>query len=385
MTATTATTAAPPPPAPGGRSIVVRGQRIPVVLPNRRDPRLHLSVVVMTLQVLGQTVLDFKVSIAQILVTLGFCALVEVAVTFRREARLVWPASALLTGNGVAFILRTTGTEHGDWWSLNGIHYFLLAALLALLSKYLIRPGGRHLFNPANVGLVWCLLVIGPSQVFPQYLWWGPSIPGQTLAYAVIAVGAWWILRKVRMLEMAGAFLVTFAVLIGLFALAGNSFVAIWQQGPISGLSYWANIALSPELLIFVCFMMSDPQTAPKARAGRIVYGAATAGVAAALTSFQTTEFGIKLAILSSLTVVCALVPLIESAIRRRQARPELPPTVAVTQALPSRRQIVSAARNPILVAVAVIAIAAPLNTAALAGNEQVLLIERGLAGKNAQ
>jgi Na+-transporting NADH:ubiquinone oxidoreductase subunit NqrB len=381
----TAATTTAAPPAPGGHSIVVRGQRIPVVLPSRRDPRMHLSVVVMTLQVLGQTVLDFKVSIAQIAVTLGFCALVELAVTFRREARLVWPASALLTGNGVAFILRTTGTEHGDWWSLNGIHYFLLAALLALLSKYLIRHGGRHLFNPANVGLVWCLLVIGPSQVFPQYLWWGPSILGQALAYAVIAVGAWWILRKVRMLEMAGAFLATFAVLIGLFALAGNSFFAIWQQGPISGFSYWVNIALAPELLIFVCFMMSDPQTAPKARSGRIVYGAATAGVAAALTSFQTTEFGIKLAILSSLTVVCALVPLIESAIRRRQARPELPPTVAVTQALPSRRQIVSAARNPILVAAAVIAIAAPLNTAALAGNEQVLLIERGLAGKNAQ
>lgn len=384
MTAT-ATTPTPAPPASGGRSIVVRGQRIPVVLPNRRDPRMHLSVVVMTLQVLGQTVLDFKVSIAQIAVTLGFCALVEMTVTFRREARLVWPASALLTGNGVAFILRTTGTEHGDWWSLNGIHFFLLAALLALLSKYLIRPGGRHLFNPANVGLVWVLLVIGPSQVFPQYLWWGPSILGQALAYAVIAVGAWWILRKVRMLEMAGAFLVTFGVLIGLFALAGNSFFAIWQQGPISGFSYWANIALAPELLIFVCFMMSDPQTAPKARAGRIIYGAATAGVAAALTSFQTTEFGIKLAILSSLTVVCTLVPLIESAIRRRSARPELPPTAALAQALPSRPQIVAAARNPILVAAAVIAIAAPLNTAALAGNEQVLLIERGLAGKNAQ
>ena len=383
MTATTTRAAAPP--APGGRSIVVRGQRIPVVLPSRRDPRLHLSVVVMTLQVLGQTVLDFKVSIAQIAVTLGFCALIEVAVTFRREARIVWPASALLTGNGVAFILRTTGTEHGDWWSLNGIHFFLLAALLALLSKYLIRPGGRHLFNPANVGLVWVLLVIGPSQVFPQYLWWGPSILGQALAYAVITVGAWWILRKVRMLEMAAAFLGTFAVLIALFAFAGNSFFAIWQQGPISGFSYWANIALSPELLIFVCFMMSDPQTAPKARAGRIVYGAATAGVAGALTSFQTTEFGIKLAILSSLTVVCAVVPLIESAIRRRSARPELTPTAAVAQALPSRPQLVSAARNPILVAAAVIAFAAPLNTAALAGNEQVLLIERGLAGKNAQ
>ena len=43
------------------------------------------------------------------------------AITFWRQGMLVWPASALLTGNGVAFILRASGTQHGDWWSLNGI------------------------------------------------------------------------------------------------------------------------------------------------------------------------------------------------------------------------------------------------------------------------
>ena len=39
-----------------------------VVWPTRGDPRLTLSVIITTLQVLGQVVLDFKVSIAQILV-----------------------------------------------------------------------------------------------------------------------------------------------------------------------------------------------------------------------------------------------------------------------------------------------------------------------------
>lgn len=385
MTATAATTSGARPPAPSGPTLALAGRRIPVVLPNRRDPRLKLSVVIMTLQVLGQTVLDFKVSIAQILVTIAFAAVVEVVVTFRREAMLVWPASALLTGNSVAFILRASGTRHGDWWSLDGIEFFLLAVALSLLSKYLIRPCDRHLFNPSNVGLVWCLLVIGPSHVFPQYLWWGPSRLGQALAYAVILAGAWWILPKVRMVGMAVSFLATFAVLAGIFAVSGRSFVAIWHDGPVSGLSYWANIAVSPEVLIFVFFMVSDPQTAPKAPLGRVVHGAATATVAGALLSFQTTEFGIKLAILSSLTVVCALVPLIESVARRLQAQPNLDPAAAVSDALPRWRQAVAAGRNPIIVAAAVIAVAAPLNTAALAGNEQVVLIERGLAGRNAQ
>ncbi|HUR24213.1 MAG TPA: RnfABCDGE type electron transport complex subunit D [Acidimicrobiales bacterium] len=375
----------PDPPAPEGRSITIRRRRIPVILPNRRDPRLRLSVVIMTLQLLGQTVLDFKVSIAQIIVTIAFSASVEIVITFRREAMLVWPASAMLTGSSVAFILRTAGTRHGDWWSLNGIRWFLLAALLSLLSKYLIRPGDRHLFNPSNVGLVWCLLIIGPRHVFPQYLWWGPGRVGQALAYAVIFAGAWWILRKVRMVGMAVAFLTTFAVLAGILALAGRDFVAIWHDGPISGLSYWANLAMSPELLIFVFFMISDPQTAPRAPLGRVIYGAATATLAAGLLSFQTTEFAIKLSILSSLTVVCALVPLLENVVRRLQVEPELRRSAAVSGALPRWRQVAAGARNPVIVAAAIITLAAPLNTAALAGDDEVVLIEKGLAGKNAQ
>jgi hypothetical protein len=57
------------PPKIPSRHISVRGQDIPVVLPNRRDPRLKLSAIVITLHVLGQTVLDWKVSIPQILIS----------------------------------------------------------------------------------------------------------------------------------------------------------------------------------------------------------------------------------------------------------------------------------------------------------------------------
>ncbi|HEX2064838.1 MAG TPA: RnfABCDGE type electron transport complex subunit D [Acidimicrobiales bacterium] len=379
----------PAPTAPRRPHLRFRGRDIPVVLPNRRDARLKLSAVIMALQVLGQTMLGFKLSIAQILITIGVSALVEIVVTYRRQAMLVWPASAMLTGNSVAFILRASGTRHGDWWSLHGIQYFVLAALLSLLSKYLIRPGDRHLFNPSNVGLVWCLLVIGPNHVFPQYLWWGPNDAGVALAYAVIIAGAAWILPSVRMVAMALSFLLTFAVLVGIFALNGNHFFAIWHEGPVEGLSYWANLALSPEVLIFVFFMMSDPQTAPRTRLGRILYGGGTALLAAGLLSFQTTEFAVKLAVLSSLTVTCALVPFMESLARRverrRLAVVPSPLAVASSPFLPRLAGAVRAVRNPAIAAAVIIAVAAPANTAALAGNEKILLIEKGLAGKDAQ
>lgn len=362
-------------PTPSQPHVTIRGRVIPVVLPNADDARFKLSAVTMTLHVLGQTVLGFKVSIAQIIVSIAVCAVIEAALTFRSRHSLVWPASGILTGSSIAFILRASGTRHGDWWSLHGIQFFVLAGLVSLLAKHLIRPTGRHLFNPSNVGIVWCLLVIGPNHVFAQYLWWGSHRVGVALAYGVILVGAVWILRSVGMVPMACSFLGTFAVLIGALALSGRSFIAIWHQGPISGVSYWATIALSPELLVFVFFMISDPQTAPRAPTGRIVYGAAVAGAAAALIAFQPTELAIKVALLSSLTAVCALVPLIEHVTGGVESRGPAPPGAWRGAGLAAM------ARRPAVIAAAVIAVAAPIDAALLAGNRQVLLIERGQAG----
>src|SRR5689334_6402374 len=132
----------------GGPVLTIRGTHYPVLLPSVRDPRLHLAAVIITLQVLGQTAFGFSLSIAQILVSLGTCAVLESSIAFFRHRVLMWPASALLTGNGVAFILRVPGTEPGDRWSLHGWWIFALVAAVSLLSKHVIRRHGRHLFNP---------------------------------------------------------------------------------------------------------------------------------------------------------------------------------------------------------------------------------------------
>ena len=99
---------------------------------------------------------------------------------------VLWPASALLTGNGVAFILRVPGTQHGDWWSLHGAWIFAATAAVSLLSKHLIRWRGRHIFNPSNFGLVLCFLVLGKTRAEPLDFWWGPM--SLWLALALIAL-----------------------------------------------------------------------------------------------------------------------------------------------------------------------------------------------------
>src|SRR5919106_4413724 len=181
----------------------IRGTAYPVFLPSWRDPRLHLAGVIVSLQVLGQVAFDFRLSIAQILVALVTSAVLEVAIAFRRQHVLMWPASPLLTGNGIAFILRVPGTEHGDWWSLNGIWIYIATATVAMLSKYLIRFRGGHVFNPSNFGLVLCFLLLGESRAEPLDFWWGPLSPWLGLAIGIILINGFLILSRLRMLRIA--------------------------------------------------------------------------------------------------------------------------------------------------------------------------------------
>ena len=173
-------------PAPAGRTLTIRGTPYPVLLPKLSDPRLHLAAVITTLQVLGQTAFQFRVSIAQILISLLTCAVLEVAITFRKQHVLMWPASAMLTGNGVAFILRVPGTRHGDWWSLRGWWIFMATAAVSLLSKYVIKWKGSHVFNPSNIGLVLCFLLLGRNRAEPLDFWWGPVSLWLLFAFLVI-------------------------------------------------------------------------------------------------------------------------------------------------------------------------------------------------------
>jgi hypothetical protein len=49
------------------RTLTLGGTPYPLVLPNIRDPRLHVASVIITIHVLGQVGLHFHVSVPQIL------------------------------------------------------------------------------------------------------------------------------------------------------------------------------------------------------------------------------------------------------------------------------------------------------------------------------
>ena len=295
-----------------GPTLRIRGTPYPVLLPRLHDPRLHLAAVIVSLQVLGQVAFEFELSIAQILVALGTCAVLEVGIAFARQRMIIWPASAMLTGNGVAFVLRVPGTEHGDWWSMKGWWIFAGTAAVGLLSKYIVRFRGRHVFNPSNIGLVLCFLLLGPERAEPLDFWWGPMSVWLALALGIIVAGGFLTLGRLRLIGIALGFWLAFAGSLAVLAASGHAMTARWYLGPVEGWTLWRILVFSPEVLVFLFFMITDPKTIPKGRTARRVYGVTIGLLAILLMAPQTTEYATKVALLGALALVCAVRPLLE-------------------------------------------------------------------------
>lgn len=310
-------TPAPTVPRPP-RSLTVAGTTYPVVLPNPRDPRLHVALVTITVHVLGQVGLGFQLSVPQILAAILACAVVEMAITFRSNRSIAWPASAMLTGSGVALILRLPSTPVGDHWTFHKWYVYAAVAVASLLTKYLIRYRGAPIFNPSNVGLVAVFLIFGSSRVEPLDFWWAPLNVWMLLAYAVIIVGGVAITARLRFLAGALAFWVTLAIGTALVAATGHCMTARWAFAPVCGFDYWVAIVASPEVLVFMFFMITDPRTVPRGRVGHVTFSVLAAMVSVLVMAPQTNEFWAKVGLLGGLTVMCALRPALERAFPER-------------------------------------------------------------------
>ena len=284
----------------------------PILFPKLRDPRFKIAATIVSVHILGQVGLDFAVSIAQILVTLGTAVVVDAIMLFRRKRAFEWPARALLTGAGVALILRVVGTQHGDWWSMKGWYIFAGVAAVSVLPKYVIRPRNVQVFNPNNLGLTVGFLLLGSTLVEPLDFWWGPMSPALAATVIILMVGGITVTSQVRMLAMPVAFWITFALFLGVLAGSGHCFTARWSFQPVCDGSFWWVVVTSPEVLVFLFFMITDPKAIPRGHVARVVLAIVVAMLAVLFMAPQQTEFGAKVALLGSLTVFCAVHKYVE-------------------------------------------------------------------------
>ena len=306
------------------RTVRLGTRAYPVVLPSARDPRLHLAMVIVSIHVLGQTALGFRVSVPQLLSAILTCAVIEVGWVFWKSRQLVWPASAMLTGSGVALILRLVGMERGNHWSWRGWYLFALVAGVSLLSKYLIRFRGGHVFNPSNIGLVLAFLVLGSDVVEPLDFWWAPLGLWMVVAYLVILAGGLLVTARLRLLAMALTFWVALTCAVGVLAASGHCITVAWAVVPVCGGDFWRVIVTSPEVLIFLFFMITDPKTIPGRPSARVGFALCLAVLCTLLMAPQPTEFGAKVALLAGLVLLTPVRVVFD-----RARLPALPPAPA--------------------------------------------------------
>jgi Na+-transporting NADH:ubiquinone oxidoreductase subunit NqrB len=207
------------------------------------DPRLYQIATLGGLLVYGVVALDLEVH-PLTAVTIVATALVTQRVGARLAGRSPELASALISALSLCLLLRTDAPALGA-----------VAAALAIGSKFVLRVGGKHVFNPTNLALVVLLAATGQVWVSPGQ--WGS---GAVFAFLLAAAGGVVVNRAARA-DVSGMFLAAHAALV-----LGH---AAWLGDPLA--IPWHRLQ-NGALVLFAFFMISDPRTTPDSRAGRILF-----------------------------------------------------------------------------------------------------------------
>ena len=158
------------------------------------------------------------------------------------------------------------------------------------------------------------------------------------LALTLIVVGGFAILRRLHLLGVAISFWLVFAAGIAVLATTEHAMTRAGTSGPITGAELWRILVFSPEILVFLFFMITDPKTVPEGPQNRRAFGAAIGLLAVLLIAPQTTEFATKVAVLAALALVCAARPLIALVLVRRPDAAGRGPHTASDPAPPGAR-----------------------------------------------
>lgn len=245
-----------------------------------RDPRLYQILVLASLLVYGAVRLDFEISVPRAALLLGTALLTQAVCTRLWRLPAFDPKSALISGLSLCLLLRT-----GSPWLAAG------AAVVTIASKFVLRIGGKHVFNPTNFGIVAMILATGRVWVSPGQ--WGNAA---FFAFLVACLGGLVVNRAARS-DVTYAFLAFY-----LGVVFGR---ALWLGQPMAiPLHQLGNGAF----LIFTFFMISDPKTTPDSRAGRILFALLVALGAGCIHFVLYRPNGLIL----SLSFLAPLVPLLD-------------------------------------------------------------------------
>ena len=153
-------------------------------------------------------------------------------------------ASAYISGISVGMIVRSPA-----YWP------FALCSAVSIMSKYVLRVKGRHLWNPSNFGLS-VLFFLGAETVAGLSIQWGNFIAPMLVIWILGSI----IIYRAKRFHISATYVVSF------FAFA---FLRSW----ITGHPWQSEVApiTGPMYQLFVFFMITDPKTTVKTKVGQCV------------------------------------------------------------------------------------------------------------------
>jgi len=189
--------------------------------------------------------------------------------------------SPIITGLIVGYVL----SSDEAWWK------FIVASSLAILSKYLIRFRGRHIFNPAGFGILMTLILFNASTQWKGAYVWYILLPfGLYFAY------------KVRKIEIIIGYAIIYFALFGIKAALQN--VSFW---PLFGY-----------LSFFYIFVMAiEPKTTPVKPIAKFIFGAGIAAFMFILNVYGV-AFGVELFSLLAMNIAVPMLNKIPYKNRKR-------------------------------------------------------------------
>jgi len=158
----------------------------------------------------------------------------------------VWknPTSAYISGISTGILIRSYFV-----WP------YIVTALISILSKYVLRYKGRHLWNPTNFGVSW-MLFLNSADVAGLSMQWGSNLAAMSVIWALGLLTV----TRVKRLHVTVTYVISFIILAYIRCLiTGDAFLA--ELAPLTG----------PMYQLFIFFMITDPVTSVSTKRGRII------------------------------------------------------------------------------------------------------------------
>src|SRR6202162_2417692 len=154
------------------------------------------------------------------------------------------PASAYISGISVGILVRSPA-----YWP------YALCSAISIMSKYVLRVKGRHIWNPSNFGIS-AMLFLAPETVASLSIQWGNYLLPMLVIWALGSV----IIARLHRFHITGIYVASFLAFAFLRSWMTHS---PWQSeiAPITG----------PMYQLFIFFMITDPKTTVRSNTGQCI------------------------------------------------------------------------------------------------------------------